>query len=62
LSPMMITTLSNVVAISVGSSHSMALDADGRVWTWGNGFDGRLGHGNTTNQLSPMMITTLSLF
>uniref|UniRef100_A0A914UP49 Regulator of chromosome condensation 1 n=1 Tax=Plectus sambesii TaxID=2011161 RepID=A0A914UP49_9BILA len=33
-----------VVAISAGGVHSGAIVADGRVFTWGCGKDGRLGH------------------
>jgi len=35
--------LENVVAISAGHWHSMAIDADGVVWVWGKTLDGRLG-------------------
>ena len=34
-----------VVAVSAGLSHSLALIADGAVFTWGEGKDGCLGHG-----------------
>jgi len=45
-----------VVAVSAGDSHSLALTADGSVWSWGFGADGRLGHGNQQNQLLPKKI------
>jgi len=35
------------VAITAGSSHTCAVLDDGSVTCWGNGFDGRLGYGNT---------------
>ncbi|KAL0212677.1 hypothetical protein RCL1_006303 [Eukaryota sp. TZLM3-RCL] len=41
----------NVVVLSAGLHHSAAVLADGTVRTWGSGADGRLGHGNTLNQL-----------
>lgn len=36
--------LQNVVAIAAGREHSLALDDEGGVWTWGNSADSRLGH------------------
>jgi hypothetical protein len=38
--------LENVVAISAGYWHSLAIDANGTIWTWGKGSAGRLGLGN----------------
>ncbi|GAJ00798.1 unnamed protein product, partial [marine sediment metagenome] len=35
--------LSNIVAISAGYWHNLAIDADGVVWTWGKPLQGRLG-------------------
>ena len=32
-----------VIAVSAGNFHSLALTADGAVWSWGNGLYGRLG-------------------
>ena len=37
--------LSGVIAISAGALHSVALKADGTVWTWGNNDFGQLGYG-----------------
>ena len=37
--------LSNIIAISAGAAHSMALDSGGHVWTWGNNHNGQLGVG-----------------
>ena len=34
-----------VVAVSAGGDHSLALTADGAVWSWGNGDFDKLGHG-----------------
>lgn len=33
-----------VKAVAAGKFHSCALDRDGRLWTWGHGRGGRLGH------------------
>jgi len=46
-----------VVAVSAGDGHSIALTADGSVWSWGSGGSGKLGHGeDTSNQLLPKKI------
>jgi len=42
-----------VVAVSAAHAHSLALTADGAVFTWGKGEDGCLGHGeDLSNQLA----------
>jgi len=45
-----------VVAVSAGLMHSLALTADGSVWSWGNGAFGKLGHGDEQCQLLPKKI------
>jgi len=49
-----------VVAVSAGSGHSVALTADGAVWSWGNGLFGTLGHGDQQNQLLPKKVEALA--
>ena len=46
----------NVVAISAGVSHAAAVANDGAIYTWGRGKDGRLGHGDESDQLVPKQI------
>lgn len=41
-----------------GPNHSFAIKKDGTLWAWGNGSDYRLGLNNTSNQLSPVKITS----
>ena len=45
-----------VVAVSPGDGHSIALTADGAVWSWGYGGHGLLGHGDEQRQLLPKKI------
>ncbi len=40
-------TLTNVIAVSAGDRHGVALDAEGKVWAWGNNEYGQLGNGQT---------------
>ena len=40
--------LSNVVQVSAGWKHAVALTADGKVWTWGDNTDGQIGNGMTS--------------
>ena len=42
-----------VVAVSARDYHSLALIADGGVWSWGHGGFGKLGHGDRQRQLLP---------
>ena len=37
--------LENIIAISAGQRHSMAVDSFGQIWTWGYNGDGQLGNG-----------------
>ena len=49
-----------VVAVSAGDVHCLALSADGAVWSWGYGEQGRLGHGDQQNQLLPKKVEALA--
>ena len=49
-----------VVAVSAGAQHSLALAADGSVWSWGFGGQGRLGHGDEQDQLLPKKVEALA--
>lgn len=49
-----------IVHLSLGTSHSAAITADHRVYTWGYGGDGRLGHGDEADQLAPRVLEALS--
>ncbi|MBK7958383.1 MAG: hypothetical protein IPK03_09840, partial [Bacteroidetes bacterium] len=43
-----------IVAISMGTLHSSALAADGKMFTWGANFFGQLGDGTVTQRLTPV--------
>lgn len=49
-----------IVTIATGSSHVLALDADGKVYAWGYGGDGALGTGGTDNATTPVAISTVA--
>lgn len=51
------TPLTNIVAISGGANHMVALKSDGTVWTWGYNAYGQLGDGTKTNQANPVQVT-----
>lgn len=42
--------LSNIVDVSAGGGHTLALDNDGYVWAWGNNSSGQLGDGSTVHK------------
>ena len=49
-----------VAAVSAGDDHSLAITADGAVWSWGNGGFGKLGHGDLQGQLLPKKVEALA--
>lgn len=51
-SPVAISDLAGVTAVSVGAEYSMVAKADGTVWSWGWNFGGELGNG-AADSISP---------
>jgi alpha-tubulin suppressor-like RCC1 family protein len=47
-------SLTGVVAVAGGYSHSLALKSDGTVWAWGDNQGGQLGNGSTTASTTPV--------
>ena len=43
----------SAASVSAGGYHSVVLDTEGGVWTWGRGEWGRLGHGDASDCLEP---------
>ncbi|GIL93359.1 hypothetical protein Vretifemale_20765 [Volvox reticuliferus] len=48
-----------VVQVAAGENHSAALTADGRLYTWGRGKYGQLGHGDWGNRPRPVLVASL---
>ena len=47
-----------ITDIATGAAHSLALEADGQVFSWGAGGYGRCGHGDNKDALAPRLIRT----
>lgn len=50
-----------VVDIAAGGAHSACITASGELFTWGKGRYGRLGHGDSEDQLKPKLVGELCL-
>lgn len=44
------------IQISTGYQHSIAIDNEGNLWTWGRNKEGQLGDGTTNNRAVPQKI------
>ena len=44
------------IKIACGANHCVAVDANGKIWTWGNGGYGRLGHKVQKDEFAPRMV------
>lgn len=58
--PQKITGLTDVVSVSRGLDHCLALKADGSVYAFGSNANGQLGDGTDQNQDSPVLVNGLS--
>eukprot|EP00924_Labyrinthula_sp_SR-Ha-C_P009688 maker-scaffold_22-snap-gene-3.51-mRNA-1 protein AED:0.01 eAED:0.01 QI:102/1/1/1/1/1/3/104/491 len=47
-----------IVDVACGANHTVARDKDGKIWTWGFGGYGRLGHKDNKNQFQPKALMT----
>jgi len=52
-----VTLSRNVTTFAAGSSHSLAVKADGTVWGWGSNGNGQLGDGTSSDRLTPTQVT-----
>lgn len=53
--------LNQVLKVSCGSVHSLALKVDGTLWAWGRNSRGELGLGDTTKRQSPVLVAITSV-
>ncbi len=60
LTPERVPGLEDVVAVVRGYDHSMALDAQGNVWTFGDNGDGQLGLGDEQSRDVPTQLPSLT--
>lgn len=52
--------LTNIVSVAGGTTHSLALRADGTVWAWGDNSSRQLGDGTTTMRLTPVPVSSIA--
>ena len=50
------------IQISAGDSHSIAIDVEGKLWTWGYNYYGQLGNGTKRNSARPINIKNGTIF
>ena len=59
-SPVHLSSLSGIVAVQAGYTHSSAIKSDGTVWTWGTNSYGELGDGTIILRSSPVQVSGMS--
>ena len=58
--PRQLPGISDVISVSAGSYHTIALKNDGTVWAWGRNLWGQLGDGTSVDRLIPVQVTGIS--
>ncbi|AZS15946.1 fibronectin type III domain-containing protein [Paenibacillus lutimineralis] len=58
LTPTQVLNLTGVDSIAAGEEHSIALKADGTLWTWGDNTYGQIGTGDGKKSLFPIPVWT----
>lgn len=59
--PMLVKSLTDelLIGVSAGQYHSLAISMTGKLWTWGWGVYGQLGHGAIDDCEKPKLLKTL---
>ncbi|KAG7598177.1 Regulator of chromosome condensation RCC1 [Arabidopsis suecica] len=52
-----LTSLPSISMLACGGAHVIALTSDGKVFTWGRGSSGQLGHGDILNITLPKLVS-----
>ena len=52
------TELNNIIRVEAGSQFSLALDEEGKVWSWGYNSTGQLGNGTKTKSTKAVKVLT----
>lgn len=58
--PAQVPGLTNIIRISAGWFHILALKSDGTVWVWGNNSNGELGDGTIVGRWNPVQALNLT--
>lgn len=56
IQPVQVPGLENIIRVSAGSWHTVALSREGRVYAWGYNGDGQLGDGTLSNRFAPVQV------
>lgn len=54
--PVEVVSLSNIIQVETGESHSLALQSNGTVWAWGWNIGGQLGNATTDDSNIPVQV------
>jgi len=57
--PQMIPSIQNITQISCGGYHSLVLDSEGRIFSFGRNEYGQLGLGDNSHKNTPQMIPSI---
>jgi alpha-tubulin suppressor-like RCC1 family protein len=58
--PAQVPGLSGIKAIAAGFATSFAIGSDGRLWSWGKGWNGLLGNGDSKDSSIPVVVSGLA--